>query len=565
MVRDNGDDSVFKGLVVNDFANGDAFEITADSIKVQGNYIGVDPTGFSAHPNSVGVNALAQTPQTGHDALIGGLSPEDRNIISGNTAGSAGTAGYPGTGWVIQGNYVGLAPDGLTTIPNSTLGGSGAFSIDDCQDVLVGGEDTGATNVIGGNKSHGIAPNNADNVDIVGNFIGLGYDGSTIIDNTLPDGYYGSGLTFGSDSNVTILKNKIAGWSGGGIYIGSGDDSDFSISENEVYDNAHGGINIGGQNNNLTNNSVYNNGDYNIMIGAYSPVQPVASGITLRANKVGLKPDSSPGTNNTGGVYIFGDPTNVLIGGTGANDGNQIAYNKKGGIIVSSFSVPLANLQLDIQKVSIIGNSIYANEPETSGPFASGGLGIDLYTDVDSDGDFTADTVTDTGPTLNDTTDSDTGPNNYINSPVLNSASQESDQATINFNLDAADSPTDQYRVEFFANDTPDTSGFGEGQTYLGSTTVTNGNDQTATITLPSNFKLSGKSISATTTAVDSTTDSGFGSTSEFSAVLNLPDDTTAADSELPGTGENVVIWVLVSVIFSTIGFVRIFRLTIKA
>ena len=59
-------------------------------------------------------------------------------------------------------------------------------------------------------------------------------------------------------------------------------------------------------------------------------------------------------------------------------------------------------------------------------------------------------------------------------SHVLTSATQTGTNAEINFNLDAADGENDQYRVEFFSNDTPDPSGYGEGQTFLGSTTVTN-------------------------------------------------------------------------------------------
>jgi hypothetical protein len=57
--------------------------------------------------------------------------------------------------------------------------------------------------------------------------------------------------------------------------------------------------------------------------------------------------------------------------------------------------------------------------------------------------------------------------------------------------------------------------GYGPGETYLGAaTSVEPGEDLTATLTVNGDF--TGKALSATTTAIDATTDSGFGSTSEY-------------------------------------------------
>jgi hypothetical protein len=101
----------------------------------------------------------------------------------------------------------------------------------------------------------------------------------------------------------------------------------------------------------------------------------------------------------------------------------------------------------------ISGNSIRSN----------GGLGIAL------------DILT---PLKNDAGDGDTGSNNRQNYPVVTSASLISNGLTfVNGTLNSA--PNSKFSVEFFANDAPDQSGFGEGQNYLGAvsvTTDTNGN-----------------------------------------------------------------------------------------
>jgi len=188
-----------------------------------------------------------------------------------------------------------------------------------------------------------------------------------------------------------------------------------------------------------------------------------------------------------------------------------------------------------------LGNSIYGSSVGSLDGVGTSGLGIDLYRLV-VDNSLNPDSLVNDGPTLNDLSDTDTGPNNYINFPVINSAIQNSTALTVNFDLDAADSTDGNYRVEFFSNDAADSSGYGEGQTYLGATTVANGTAQEATLTLANGTDLTGKSITATTTAINNTTASGFGATSEFSeaiAALVTTPATTDTDN-LADTGTSV-------------------------
>src|SRR6185295_16226224 len=94
----------------------------------------------------------------------------------------------------------------------------------------------------------------------------------------------------------------------------------------------------------------------------------------------------------------------------------------------------------------LLGNIIFSNY----------NLGIDLGDD---------------GVTLNDSDDSDPGPNNYQNFPLLTDAQSIDGITTIYGELTTSGNAT--YRLEFFLSDSADPSGYGEGQIFLGSTLVT--------------------------------------------------------------------------------------------
>lgn len=193
---------------------------------------------------------------------------------------------------------------------------------------------------------------------------------------------------------------------------------------------------------------------------------------------------------------------------------------------------------------SILGNSIFNN----SGYVVSG-IGIDnLQTNNFS-------TFINGGVTANDDGDVDysgtnTGPNHYLNFPEPTAVSSTNGTATITYDLDINDSESGAtgYRVEFFANDTADASGHGQGQTYLGSDTVSGDvTDRQATITLPAGVSGT-KQISAVTIMTDSSPN-GFGHSSEFSAnlagVLVAADNTNgggagAGSDSLAATGNNI-------------------------
>ena len=407
-------DVVVRGLVVHSFSF-DGFNVEGNSNIIAGNYIGTDQTGLLDKGNTE--RGVGNGPGTSSNLVIGGLEPEDRNIISGNDGpGISPNAGS--TGWKVLGSYVGLGSDGLTSVANSTYGGSGGLSIDNDDNHTVGGSLAGSTNVISGNNSFGIFPDNTKNLTIQGNIIGPDWKGDPLVTN------------------------------------------------------------------------------------------PQLGGI-------GMPP-------------LAGPISTVLVGGTSPSQGNLIAYNK--GTAVAIFSTTNAGLPLyNSSDVAVLGNSIYGNVAEGSYPPSMSALGIDL-----ANINLPEYTITGLGPTLNDASDVDAGPNYYMNFPVISSAVQNSTQLLVGFSLDAANSTVGgQYRVEFFVNDSPDVTGYGEGQKYLGFINTTNGTGKQANLVLDAGTNLSGKVLSATTTALSNATVSGFGSTSEFAQDIAI----TVAAPALPPRG----------------------------
>ena len=126
--------------------------------------------------------------------------------------------------------------------------------------------------------------------------------------------------------------------------------------------------------------------------------------------------------------------------------------------------------------MAIRGNSIHSN----------GELGIDL--------NGLGGNVTD-----NDLNDVDTGPNNLQNFPVLTSAVSSGGTTTIQGSLNSTANTV--FRVEFFSTSSCDLpSNHGEGETFLGSTSVTTvGNNATINVVLPVTI-LPGRVVTSTAT-----------------------------------------------------------------
>ncbi len=112
-------------------------------------------------------------------------------------------------------------------------------------------------------------------------------------------------------------------------------------------------------------------------------------------------------------------------------------------------------------------------------------------------------------PLPNDLGDADTGPNRKQNYPVIQSITVQGGNTHIAMTLNSV--ATRYYFLDVYASDSPDGTGYGEGQVYLGTIlmrTFGDGNGG-ATLIVPGTF--SGKWITATATRQDTNDTSEFG------------------------------------------------------
>ena len=167
-------------------------------------------------------------------------------------------------------------------------------------------------------------------------------------------------------------------------------------------------------------------------------------------------------------VTRFGGNGISISGNGNLIEGNIITSNNDNGISVA------AGVGNRLSK-----NSIYSNR----------NLGIDLGQN---------------GVTQNDPGDADSGANNLQNFPIVTSAVSTGKFVRLSVNFDGGNVP---YTLEFYANTTCGSSGYGEGRSFIGEITVTGSG------TLTPSFQTSFSQGSfITATATDSS-----GNTSEFS------------------------------------------------
>lgn len=489
---------------------------TSSSSTIQGNTVGLDSGGTLDRGNDGdGLNISSES------TAIGGSTAGMGNVISGNGQDGIYLASTA-TSSTIQGNTIGLNAAGTADRGNTS---EGIYT--DASSVVVGGVDSNQRNVISGNDSDGInAASSTTGLTVLGNYIGTSADGMSDLGNTT-DGVEGYNMMVGGTTSGS--RNIISGNNARGITAAGGS----TIQGNYI------GLNVAGSgavpNGDGSNSAVNITGNNNLLGGTTSAARNVISGNTsavgviivgvtafgggsssdnvVQGNYIGTNTSGEvqSGFGNNLGIVILLDALNNMVGGTAAGTSNVIAGNGGG---IASFGISGAGL-LPLNN-SFLGNSIYSN---AGGSFQGQAinLGIDLFDNPT--GDFT--NFVNIGVNANDADDPDTPANRYMNYPVISSVASDNGQATVTYSLDINDAEVGAtgYRVEFFANDSPDSSGNGQGQTYLGATTVAGDvTDAVANLTLPAG--VSGpKYISAVTTMTDNSTD-GFGHSSEFSANL---------------------------------------------
>jgi hypothetical protein len=583
---------VVNGFLLGSFASGIRLQ-TGGGNWIYGNYIGTDFAGAARVANNRGIWIDGSSNNRIGTNADGVNDVAERNVISANVEQNIWIYQPATTGNLIMGNYIGLNAAGTAAVGtnNQTVASTGIL-VQEASYTVIGTDGDGQGdalegNVISGNiyninltgtsnlnESHhnrisgNLIGTNASGTASVGiqvegvrvyvaydNLIGTDGDGvSDALEGNLISGHFDFGVMLQQTGalNTVVAGNKIGtditgtasipnGFGGSpraGILLGGygnriGTNSDGlsdALERNLISGNYQTTISAI-YFNNLSNPSApptiiagnwigvdatgltalpNNYGisgtsavpviirDNVIAANTINGISSASSGMIIIGNHIGVGADGvTPLGHGQHGVNLSGSDNQ--IGGTGPGEANIIAHN---GTVSAFYSgVLVGNTGL---RNTLRGNRIYANSR----------LGIDLrWPD---------------GVNINDDGDPDTGGNNLQNYPVITFAQAYANgttviQGTLNSNSDTS------FTLDFYYSSEVDPTGYGEGEVYLGETTVATDAEGNAVfdVTLPATIPPN-QFVTTTATHAD-------GSTSEFSlafaagGVLDVPIEGLAA------------------------------------
>ncbi|MFA6027606.1 MAG: Ig-like domain-containing protein [Patescibacteria group bacterium] len=500
-IRDEDERNIISGNIENGVQIN---AVNTNYNRVSGNYIGLNPAGTAAIANNYGMYIIIG-PQSNIIGTNGdGVADADeRNIISGNTNYGILMLGANVNNNRIAGNYIGVNPAGTAAFSNST----GINITQGPQSNIIGTNGDGVAdaderNIISGNTIYGVGLSSTDtNFNCISNnYIGLNAAGDAplangigIINLSAPSNIIGTNGDGVADADE---RNIISGNTSYGILISnagansnrvSGNYIGLNAAGNAAFTNGYGvvireaaqsniiGTNSDGTSDDLERNIISGNTNYSVyLFGANT------SNNTVKGNYIGVGLDGiTDYGNSTHGIKINSTATSNTIGGSGTYDANIIAYN---GDAASEYGISIEDSGTDLNKVT--RNSIHDNQNE----------GIKL-----------------TG-----------GSNDAIAVPSITGLADGGATATIALSgtclVDAGTAT-----IELFESD-----GSGEGETYITSTTSTDGN-WNANIT--GSYTQAGKKIVATVT-------SSTNNTSQFSSEYTITD--LPAQASTTGTADSV-------------------------
>jgi hypothetical protein len=499
----SGPSCIFRGLVLNRTPG--VVSLGGSGSRIVGCFIGTNSTGSAvvSGGGAVGIGAAGSA-----NLQVGGIARADRNIIAGTVIVTGYLDPVP-SGVSIVNNYIGIDATGSKTLINGRIALSGVPG------VTVGGATPESRNIILGDivvepLQRGGLPNpitvSGGSAIIQGNYVGFKADGTAA-----------DAPAFGAVRLFHNADGNLIGGPGGGarnlvatqMFVGS---------DNNMVQGNYVGVDATG------NRAVPEPGSFPALVvqgqsnlGGYLALNNVieanvvcsteangvylyrAQGTFLRGNNIGMGADGVtvlPQANN--GILIEAQETEGpnIIGGIGPGDGNMIVSGNNG---VRCIPLPTGAPQ---PQIVIEGNSIVGIH----------GLGIDLGN---------------APVTPNDAGESD-GIQNY---PVLTSVLFSNGTVQVGGSLNST--PNLSFRIELFGNDQPNRFGYGQGQFYLGFTSVTTDASGNASFDLTLPVPNSVRAISSTAT--------GPTRTSEFSATFLAKPQNISTRASVQ-TGDNIVI-----------------------
>lgn len=528
----------------------------ATNNTIAGCWLGLDATGTNAAPNAL--QGILLVNGAGHNT-IGGTNALARNVISGNAQYGIWMSDSNTTGNTVLGNYIGTDAGGSSAVANAA-GGIGMFF--NSAGHVIGGPDALARNVISGNGNAGIwlsGPGVSNNL-VQENFIGLNAAGTAAVPNSFAGIYVVNGA-----SRNAILNNVISGnfWEGlrladpgtaanlvQGNFIGTDAGGLRAVPNGAfgltIFSGATGNL-VGGTTsvagNVISGNNVATNYSEGLRIQGAGATANVIQGNFIGMDRTG----TNPLANAWAGLTIFSGATSNLIGGPSAGAGNIISGNDGYGVVLgdagtSGNLVQGNDLGPDLTGTTGPGNpygnlALWGGATDNSiggiGAGAgntiafSGGTGVILYDPGTTNNSIRGNAIFSNyylGIDLNNdgVTPNHTGflagPNDLQNFPVLTNAFGSGTSSIIQGQLNSTANGV--FFIDIYRNLAPDYTGYGEGQFYVGTVSVTTDGSGNAAFALTNNAgNYAGQYFAATAT-------SAAGDTSEFSlAVLaaNVP------------------------------------------
>ena len=222
------------------------------------------------------------------------------NVVSGNTRHGINLSNSSANYNTIQGNYVGLSPDGTTAIGNGQHGitVSGSYN-------TIGGVSTEARNVISGNSNAGVWFDGNNNT-LQGNYIGTDSTGTISMGNAWRGvtSYASNNLIGGTQSGA---GNLIAYNASGGVEVNS-NVSGNQILCNSIYGNTQIGIDLG-------NNSVSMNDSGDVDTGPNNQQNyPVLLTATCSNTQIHITGSLNSTTNTNFRIEFFANTTADALG-----------------------------------------------------------------------------------------------------------------------------------------------------------------------------------------------------------------------------------------------------------
>ena len=269
----NAANNSVRGLILVRFYTG--IQLYASSGNtIAGNWIGLDADGVSRGNLGPGVDVTCAVFNRSTGNLIGGVTPADRNVISGNRVGVSffpTSADYN----TVQGNFIGTDATGALPRGNTFEG----IKVQSATNIVIGGASLGARNLICANGT-GISLVGSTRDVVQGNFIGADATGHYALSNT------GDGIDVQNCTLITL-----------------------------------GSPNAG--------NLIGNNGGYGIsLLGCATN--------TVQGNWIGTDATGAwPLGNGKDGIYLQ-DSSGTTMGGTAAGAANVIEFNLGAGVNIYS-------------------------------------------------------------------------------------------------------------------------------------------------------------------------------------------------------------------------------------